>query len=129
MHSGGEVSDLLGVLYYITTALARGLAVGSGESRDDCQRNSKIKEQKVRPSLSEESSLCSPLSRSLINLASYSAPGRLTHRRNATRRVCHADQGPLTSRGAAGERLVSGLQYSPYKGQLLQREASMGLAA
>ena len=24
---------------------------------------------------------------------------------------------------------MSGLQYSPYKGQLLQREASMGLAA
>ncbi len=35
------------MLYYITTTLARYVAVGSGESRDDCQGNSKSKKQKV----------------------------------------------------------------------------------
>ena len=35
------------MLSYITTALARYVAVGSGESRDDCQGNLKSKKQKV----------------------------------------------------------------------------------
>ncbi len=35
------------MLSYITTALARYVAVGSGESREDCQGNLKSKKQKV----------------------------------------------------------------------------------
>jgi len=114
MHSGEEVSELPGMLYYITTALARDLAVESSKS------NSKIKEQKVIALRRELALLafelqphqpfqlfgarathspekcnppCLPFRPRgpLINLFSYSALGRLTHRskRNLPCSPCH----------------------------------------